>query len=113
MPSSRFLNPTSPGGLLMTVQGLLDANEELVIQSITTGQYFHFNETPTGDVNDINTDFVLSATPNPTSSLEVKLNGQVMTSGGVDYTLSGTTISFITAPPSGSILRVNFTVSPV
>ena len=62
------------------------------------------NEIPTGDIDDVNTDFELSVAPNPTMSLQVFLNGAFQTFG-VDYSLSGTTITFFSAPLTGSILR--------
>lgn len=63
------------------------------------------NEIPTGSIDDLNTDFELSATPSPAMSLQVFLNGAYQTIG-VDYSLAGTTITFFSAPMTGSILRV-------
>jgi hypothetical protein len=110
--TSRLLNPTTPGFLLSEIQGMMTANEELVIQAITTGTYFHFNEVPTGLINGSNVAFTLAANPNPDTSLEVYLNGvhlQVTT----DYTLSGTTLTMLVAPETDMILQVNYIVSPV
>ena len=101
-----------PGFLLTSLGGLLSADQALVIQAITSGTYFYYNETPTGAIDGVNTVFTLANNPNPDSSLEVILNGQILTAGG-DYTLSGTTITFANAPLEGSILRVNYVVSPV
>lgn len=112
MPPSRFLHPTTPGGLLATIQGIMDASEELVVQAITTGTYFHFNETPTGTVDGSNPTFTLSSTPNPATSIEVKLNGMVLTYG-TGYTLSGATLTMVNIPQVGDEFRVNYTVSPV
>lgn len=61
---------------------------------------------PTGAINDINTTFTLANTPT-TGSLYVWYNGQLLTAG-VDYTLSGTTITFTTAPVSGSTILVSY-----
>lgn len=74
----------------------------------TPGALTWNSETPTGDVNGSNTDFELSDTPT-TDSLFVFLNGAFQADGGDDYTLSGTTVTFVTAPPTGSTLRVKFT----
>ncbi len=65
------------------------------------------DETPAGTVNDVNTDFTLAHVPNPASSLKVYVNGQRMRIT-TDYTFSGGTISFVTAPPTGSILLVDY-----
>ena len=61
----------------------------------------------TGDIDGINLTFVLPYTPNPTASLLLTMNGSVQTVTE-DYTLSGATVSFIVAPPTGSILRAFF-----
>lgn len=55
------------------------------------------NETPVGVINGVNQVFTLSQIPNPTSSLYLFLNG-VLQTNGVDYTLSGLTITYTTAP---------------
>jgi hypothetical protein len=54
------------------------------------------------------TDFTLSATP-VVNSVQVYLNGLIQEEGsGKDYTLDGTTISFVVAPESGDILLIHF-----
>ncbi len=65
------------------------------------------DETPNGTVNGVNTDFTISLTPSPTTSLKVYVNGQRMKLTE-DYTLSSKTITFVTAPPTGSILTVDY-----
>lgn len=64
-------------------------------------------ETPTGAINGTNTVFTISAAPNPTASLAVYKNGQLLRSTS-DYTLSGTTITMTTAPRTGDALSVWF-----
>jgi hypothetical protein len=54
---------------------------------------------PTGTINGSNTIFTVTGT---ISALYV--NGQFMVPGGVDYTLSGQTITLVTAPPAGSTI---------
>jgi hypothetical protein len=61
--------------------------------------------TPTGDVNGVNTDFILNHIPSPASSLDVYLNGQLQDLTN-DYTVSGTTVSFVSAPLTGNKVRV-------
>lgn len=65
------------------------------------------DETPSGLVNNVNTIFTLAHHPNPESSLKVFVNGQRMRITE-DYTLSGNTVTFLTAPPTGSILLVDY-----
>lgn len=60
--------------------------------------------TPTGAIDGANTVFTLPDTP-VTNSLQLFLNGAFQTGGGVDYTIAGLTITFVGAPPAGSILR--------
>ncbi len=113
MSTSRFLNPSAPGGLLSPQTGdELTDNEVLVVQAITAGTYFTEGEVPTGLVNGANREFVLSATPNPSGSLLFFINGQHMKAGD-DYTLSTATITAATAPPTGSNLLAVYRVSPV
>lgn len=65
-------------------------------------------ETPSGTINGSNTAFVLANTPVPASSVRVYLNGSRRTGGGEDYTFSTATITFGSAPLTGSILRVDY-----
>jgi hypothetical protein len=60
-------------------------------------------EVPSGTINGANTAFTLLRAPNPSTSLELFLNGVLQTQG-VDYTLSTNTINFTTAPASGGAL---------
>jgi hypothetical protein len=65
-------------------------------------------ETPSGTVNGSNTAFTTAHTP-MSGSEEVYLNGlQQDAGGGADYTISGTTITFNTAPLSGDKVRVSY-----
>ena len=70
-------------------------------------QHFIDDETPSGTVNGANKAFTIANTPNPSGSLKVYVNGQRMRLTE-DYTFSGKTITFGTAPPTGSILLVDY-----
>ncbi len=65
------------------------------------------DETPVGDIDSVNTVFTINNPPSPVSSLKVFLNGQRMRVT-TDYTFSGVTITFLTAPPTTSILLVDY-----
>ena len=67
----------------------------------------NINETPSGTVNGSNTDFTLANTP-VSGSEQVYRDGQLMKGGGDDYSISGTTITFTTAPTTGSVLLVTY-----
>jgi len=69
---------------------------------------FVVRETPSGSVNGSNTAFVLANTP-VVGSEEVYLNGLMQEPGaGNDYTISGATITYLTAPISGDKIRVSY-----
>ena len=84
----------------------LSAGEEALVDNLGTGQFQGI--TPTGAINDANVTFTLPGTP-VSGSLILTKNGQVQLSGtGLDFTLSGVTITFTTAPLSGEYLRAWF-----
>ena len=56
---------------------------------------------PSGTVNGINTTFTLPDAPSPAASLILHLNGVYQTAGGEDYSLSGSTITYVNAPLTG------------
>jgi hypothetical protein len=65
-------------------------------------------ETPTGSVNSSNVTFTLASAPTANTE-EVFLNGLLQEPGaGNDYTISGATITMLTAPVTGDRLRVNY-----
>ena len=65
-------------------------------------------ETPSGLINGSNTSYTLANTPT-SGTEEVFLNGILQQVGaGNDYTISGGTITMLTAPASGDRLLVNY-----
>jgi hypothetical protein len=65
-------------------------------------------EVPSGTVNGVNTTFTLANTPT-TDSQRIIVNGIDLTEGiGQDYTISGDTITFATAPETGDVLLVDY-----
>lgn len=60
---------------------------------------------PTGTIDGANTDFTLTSTPSPAASLKV-YRGGALQSLTEDYTVSGTTITFLIAPVVGEIIKV-------
>lgn len=68
-------------------------------------------EVPTGSVNGSNVTFTLSQTPSVANTEQVFLNGLLQFAGAeADYTISGGTITFNTAPDSGWKLVVYYFV---
>lgn len=61
---------------------------------------------PSGSINGSNTTFTLSPTPSVSANVNCFLNGiQQRQGAGTDYTISGATITYLTAPPTGSTLN--------
>lgn len=68
---------------------------------------FQVDETPSGTVNGSNVTFTLANTPHESESVDVFVDGLKMRSG-VDYTFTGVTITFTTAPALGQSIEVNY-----
>jgi hypothetical protein len=66
-------------------------------------------EVPSGIINGLNVTFGLSFLPSPASSLQLHLNGLFMEQG-LDYTLTGSTITFALAstPQAGDLLLASY-----
>ena len=67
-------------------------------------------EIPSGTVNGVNATFTLAHSPSPAASLNLFVNGLRFRAGGVDYTLVGATITFVTGaiPQTGDNLYANY-----
>ena len=69
------------------------------------------DETPSGTVDGSNTTFALSQTPfDSGDAVQVFLNG-LKQDRTADWSISGTTITFVTAPALGQSVRVNYIMS--
>lgn len=85
----------------------------LIDYKVSAGTYstgstsFVYDETPSGTINSSNVTFTIASTP-VSGSLILYRDGQRLIAGGADYTLSGTTITFVTAPTTGSTLKVDY-----
>lgn len=73
----------------------------------TTSIEFVDEEIPTGTIDGSNTYFELDYTP-ITGSVHLYLNGQRQSINNNDYSISGTTITYTTAPPPGSYHCVDY-----
>jgi prefoldin subunit 5 len=81
------------------------------VNTLSNGQsansaVFVDSETPSGTANGVNANFTLTNTPSPSSSLELYRNG-ILQMPGVDYTLSGNSITFLShsLPQTNDILQ--------
>jgi hypothetical protein len=64
-----------------------------------------YQETPSGTVNGSNVTFTLAHTPASPTNVNLFMNGvQQQQGAGNDYTISGATITYLTAPNSGAKL---------
>jgi hypothetical protein len=87
--------------------GIKEVAVSLVAEDILGGQNSIIrNETPSGDLDGTDVTYTLADSP-ITDSLALYLNGQRLTYTE-DYTLSGNTITFVTAPISGDIIRADY-----
>ena len=73
--------------------------------------YTPVKEVPSGNINGTNVTFVISDSPAVAGTEQVFLNGLLQFAGaGDDYTISGDTITFNTAPETGWKLVVCYSV---
>lgn len=99
-----WLCTSNQGGTL----GSTNISWTQVNSSGLTGSNFVDKEVPSGSINGSNTTFTLANTP-VSGSEHVYLNGILQESGGSnDYTISGATITYLTAPLSGEKIRVSY-----
>lgn len=105
---------TTPAITLTTsVTGVLKGNGTAISAATAGTDYmapsdFVVRETPSGSINGSNTAFTLANTP-ISGTEEVYLNGILQDPGaGADYTISGATLTYATAPVSGDKLRVTY-----
>lgn len=76
-----------------------------------TGGTYAYNEIPSGTINGSNDTFTLAHTPSPAGSLVLFKAGLYQIPGGVDYSLSGSTITFVAGnePSTGDNLIATYT----
>jgi hypothetical protein len=102
--ASGVLTPvTLSGDATVTSAGVLT-----VSSSVMKSTNYITRETPSGSVNGSNTSFTLANTP-IAGSESVFLNGILQEPGsGNDYTISGSTITYLAAPATGDKVRVTY-----
>lgn len=84
--------------------GVIGTGAVVLASALPAATNFVDNETPSGTINSANVTFTLAFTPSPAGSLELFYNGLVQKSGGTDFTLVTNTITFASAPITGSTL---------
>lgn len=84
-----------------------DAGTEYKLATGGAVPTFVDNETPGGTPNGVLTTFTLVNAPSPAASLMLFTNQLLQRAGGVDYTLSGLTVTFVTGsiPQTDDLLR--------
>ena len=88
-----------------------DADSGLRYTVVGTVPLFADDETPSGTINSSNKTFTLANTPSPAASLHLMVEGGELIFGGTEpngYSLSGDTITMVTAPITGTTLRANY-----
>ena len=79
---------------------------DIVTYEMTTATPYTISTSYTGAVNSSNKTYTLANTPQP-NALNIRQNW-VYQSYGIDYTLVGTTVTFIAAPDTGDILVMKY-----
>lgn len=103
--ASGVLTPTTLSGDIDAVTG---TGAVTLASNIVRASNYITREAPSGAVNGSNTTFTLANTP-VSGSEQVFLNGILQEPGsGNDYTISGTTITYLTAPATGDRIRVTY-----
>jgi len=105
-------NPTSTPAITIstTVTGVLKGNGTAISAAVAGTDYmapsnFVVRETPSGTINGVNTTFTLANTPIAGTEM-LFLNGILQEPGaGNDYTISGATVTYLTAPLTGDRLK--------
>jgi hypothetical protein len=84
------------------------------VNSLAVTPVFVDGETPGGTINGANRTFTLANSPSPATSLDLYRNGLVQ-SIGVDYTISGNTITFlaVATPQTADILQAFYRAAGV
>jgi hypothetical protein len=98
---------SSVANLTNIVNGLASAPSSGA--SSSSSPSFFDGEIPQGAVNGTNAVFTLTNAPNPAASLSLFRNG-VLQQGGIDFSLSGSTITFMTAsvPRLGDLVQASY-----
>jgi hypothetical protein len=77
------------------------------IQKVVTLPLFADMETPTGSINSSNTSFTIANAPSPDTSLQIFQQGLLLNLT-TNYTLSGSTITFVVAPTTGYVIKASY-----
>lgn len=102
-------NPTAPtqsaGNNSTRVATTAYADTADALRALLTS--FVENEVPSGTINSSNVTFTIANTP-IVGSVQLFQNGMRLKGGGVDYSISGGTITFVTAPMTGDLLTSDY-----
>lgn len=105
MPGTIWLCTADQGGTLGTTAITW---QQIPTTAGLSNSNFVDKETPSGSVNGSNVTFTLANTP-VSGSEHVHLNGLLQEQGsGNDYTISGATITYLSAPLTGDKIRVSY-----
>jgi hypothetical protein len=106
------LTPTNSGTLSLGTAALPFAGMFATQFNSGTVSKYKTNEIPTGAINNVNTTFTLAQTP-ITDSVQLFVSGVYFYPSGLgtasfNYILSGSTITFVSAPVSGTNIIANY-----
>jgi len=108
VPAAQF--PTLSGDVTTPGSSLTTTVNNTSGSGFTKYTNFVFNEVPGGAINGANTSFTLVTAPaNSSADLMLFKNGMLLLVGsGNDFTISGSTITMLTAPATGDQLLANY-----
>jgi hypothetical protein len=98
--------PAIIAGTNITVSGTWPNQTVNSTGSGLTTSNFVFNEAPSGSINSTNVTYTLANTP--TSGTVVLYENGLQQVSGTDYTISGTTITYLFPPQTGYVLKANY-----
>ena len=101
-PGSTVTVPDAAGYVILFSDG---TNVSRITQGSSASANFADAEIPAGAIDGVNRAFTLANTPNPAASLVLVQARQVLQGGGLDYTLSGASLTLISAPAIGDELQ--------
>ncbi|NBV14832.1 MAG: hypothetical protein EBS07_12325 [Sphingobacteriia bacterium] len=105
LPNNRSILKTASGSYALGTVELPTGG--LLTNSASVREMFQWNEVPSGAINGVNLNFILDYPPISSKTIMLFKNG-LLQSYSDDYNVSGVTISFVSAPASGSKIIASY-----
>lgn len=101
---THYVRPGAPEQDIKLHEALKRVNDALFVENQSPDPIPNavYGEVPTGVIDSANKVFFLKRAPSPSTSLRLYRNGLRMIAGGVDFTLSVRTITYVAAMMAGT-----------